>query len=112
MNHKIMVAYQLVNQTRVANVTAYECEAILGQPRKGGPVARVGQLVQDCDRGVSVVERVADEVGSDESCPASHQKFRHAAHPMDALGRSQRPSKGRDSATLTPCEASFWRAAL
>ena len=58
----------------------------LGQPVEGGAVAGVGQLVQHGDRGVGVVEHVADEVRADEARPAGHQEVGHAGRISASYG--------------------------
>ena len=83
-----MAPHQLVDQAGVADVALNECEAIFGQPRQGRAIPGICQLVQYRDGGAGVVEHVANEVGSDESCPASHEKFRHASHPMNDGSRT------------------------
>src|SRR5215211_3068054 len=94
MHHQVVAAYQFVDQACVANVALDEGKAIPRQALERLTVSGVGQLVQHRDRGICVVENVANEVGADEPRPAGHQDFRHASHPKDDPERALQPFAG------------------
>ena len=115
VDHRIRLADERPDDGRVGDVAVHEAEParLLAVGLDGceiGPVAGVGQLVEDDDPGaVTAGEDVTDKAAADESGTAGDEKARTGRRPWG--GRSRRPVPGHSSRSAPTCRGGSSRPA-